>query len=164
MVDSDERLRLINEVFAATGRKLTEDDPLTVAALFYAVTVRAAGKEAARDVTAAAAPLIEAAEAAAKDRAALADAFSARLDKHVRQAVKAQADQGDKLIPQWHATVAFVAGAIGVLLATIVACDFSVSWPNQAAVGRDFLRALPSMEPELRAKLLDHVEHTRKHP
>lgn len=50
----EERRRITAEVFAATGKKCAEDDPIIVAALFQAETIRAASREGAEQIVQAA--------------------------------------------------------------------------------------------------------------
>jgi hypothetical protein len=192
MVSQTDRQRISEEVFAVTGEKLPADDPLVLAALFYAATVREAaatvrdaGTAAATRVTAASVDLLEFAQSvadehvafiaafearferlayeAAAERAAIVNACEARLEKHMHRVaeVKSKPDE-EPMVPRWYLGAAFSGGAVAFALATFVACDFSVSWPTESAVGREFMRSLPSMPPKLKAELLEYVEPDRK--
>lgn len=92
MFDEADKRRLAESVFAVTGQKLPEDDPLVVAALFYASSMRLAGDDAAVAIAnAAQAQIAELTRAVEMNRAAAQDfvdaattALSTRTDEAMR--------------------------------------------------------------------------------
>lgn len=85
MLDSAEQQRIVQDVFAATGRTLPVDDPIVLAALFQASLVRSAGDDAAAAVAKAAqAQIAELTRAAEMNRAAAR--LRGRGDDSVEQA------------------------------------------------------------------------------
>jgi hypothetical protein len=188
----EDQQRLTELVFAVTGEKLPSDDPLVVAALFYADTLRVAAKDAAelvesagsaerehltrtaveiRDAGASARLLVDESKhlllTAANVQKALADSFEARLTEALRDAAKVQARQnGISMISVQHAAlgalVALLLGAALFAFGTAGVCGYSFSWMNDASVGREFLRTLPTMNPTLRKKHVDHLQHSQK--
>lgn len=192
MSEKDDQRRLAESVFAVTGEKLPEDDPLVVAALFYADTLRVAAKDAAATVasageierahlahnavklgeaTTATLLLIDEAKRLVKSASAaqqlLADSFETRMHKAMREYTKQQARQGGQgSVPTVHAGLAVIAalllGAALFAFGTAAVCGYSFSWMNDASVGRAFLRTLPTMDPAQREKLVDHLQHSRK--
>jgi hypothetical protein len=151
MVDAMEKRRIAQEVFAITGVAVPEDDALVLAALFYSNKMQEASREAAAVVR----------QAAASNKA-LADAFEARLQKALRQAAKSQSrDQGP---PQsWRGVLAGVALGIFIALGTmLVACDFSLTWFSDARFGAEWKHTLPSLDPALRDKMIEHYQKHRR--
>lgn len=93
MLDSAEQQKIVQDVFAATGRTLPVDDPIVLAALFQASLVRSAGDDAAAAVAKAAqAQIAELTRAAEMNRAAAqdyVDAVTTALNKRVDEAMLA---------------------------------------------------------------------------
>ena len=185
---NEERKSIAQAVFAITGDKLPEGDPLITAALFYAQQMRDAGRAAAADITQASegSGIAERlGEAVAKrlvvDRSNLSDELEARLQKWIKpDSTKLAQDLDVRMqkwikvaskgqsghtrlpfIPAWYAAVAFVAGAAVLVISASVAGGFNFSRSDDAALGRSLGRALPTLDPEVNAKLIDHM---RKHP
>lgn len=150
MVDAMEKRRIAQEVFAITGAAVPEDDALVLAALFYSHKLQEASREAAAVVR----------QTTASNKA-LADAFEARLQKALRQAAKSQSrDQGP---PQgWRGVLAGVVLGIFIALGTmVVACDFSLTWFSDAKFGAEWKHTLPSLDPALRDKMIEHYQKHR---
>lgn len=170
-----ERRAVVTAVFAATGKKVDEDDPIIVAALFQAYTMREATRHATGqiaevggtvklavdDLRRAALDAGAVTRKAASDEKKRADALEARVIKALRESGRTQARAA--LVPAgWHGVAAGLAA--GVLIAgcaVTVACGFSLSWFSDARLGAEFRRSVPVMDPSLREKLLDHLEKGR---
>lgn len=169
MVDVVEKRRIAQEVFAITGAAVPEDDALVLAALFYSHKMQEASRNAAGQIKLANASgraVIDDAAAvvrqAAASNKALADAFEARLQKALRQAARTQSrDQGP---PQgWRGVLAGVVLGIFITLGTmLVACDFSLTWFSDARFGAEWKHTLPSLDPALRDKMIEHYQKHRR--
>lgn len=205
-----DRQAIAEDVFRATGMKVSSSDPAVTAALYYSHKVREAGDAAAASIQEAVAvqqaafeescvriqagiekhqaSLEEVALAAtnagaayksaldeaklvvrrsAAERESLADSIEARLSKRVGTMSQGQATQdGQSVVTLRQAALAMsaalVLGAILFALGTAAVCGYSFSWMNDASVGREFLRTLPTMDPDLRNKLVHHLEHPLK--
>jgi len=171
-----ERRAVTTAVFAATGKKVDEDDPIVVAALFQAYSVREAGRESAAQITKAGQALVDAvndarkaaaeagamARQAAAERKACADALETRVRKALKDAERLQSTHEGP--PQgWRGVFAGV--AFGLLLAggvMTVACNFSFAWIQDARIGAEFKRVLPKLDPSLRDKLMDYFEKSQR--
>lgn len=171
-----ERRAVATAVFAATGKKVDEDDPIVVAALFQAYSVREAGRESAAQITEAGKALVDAvndarktaaeagaiARQAAAERKASADMLEARVRKALKDAGRSQSPHEGP--PQgWRGVLA--GAALGVFVsggALAVACNFSFSWVQDARIGAEFKRVLPKLDPSLRDKLMEYLEKTRR--
>jgi hypothetical protein len=171
-----ERRTLVTAIFAATGKKVDEDDPIIVAAIFQAHIMREASWEAASQIVEAGrttkAVLDEVrmavAEAGAVVRLAAADekARSEIIDvlvkKALREAGRSQARQGG---PQngWPQVIAGVALGLFISAGVVsVACDFNFAFFKNARVGADFIRVMPTLEPSLRRKLTAQMAKQRQ--
>lgn len=190
----DDQRRLAETVFAVTGQRLPADDPLVVAALFYADTLRHASADAAQSILAtgqtAGAMLTEAvvsacdaareaqttmqttAEAmmqaaaaerkeAATDRKALVTDIEKRVQQCLRQAAPRQSSDA---CTRWTATELVAAVAAGVVLlfcVEFVWFDFSLDWTRDVRAGRAFNRLVPTLAPDLRKRLIEHIEKHR---
>jgi len=183
----EERRRVTAEVFEATGKKCAEDDPIIIAALFQAHSVRAASREAVEQITRATEVVLAAADDARKavvraeavarhaadDRKAfaqtagaaqkaLADAIDARVKKAVREAGRFQSTQAGPP-GGWRGVVGGVALGIFITIGTmLVACDFSLTWFSDARFGAEWKRVLPSLDPALRDKMIEHYQKHRR--
>jgi len=171
-----ERRAVATAVFAATGKKVDEDDPIIVAALFQAYSVREAGRESAAQITEAGKALVDAvsdareaaaeagaiARQAAAERKATADALEARVRKALKDAGRVQSTH--EAPPEgWRGVFAGV--AFGLLLAgglIVIACNFSFAWIQDARIGAEFKRVLPKLEPSLRDELMEYFEKPRQ--
>jgi len=165
MVDVDKRRRVASEVYRITGVHVPEDDVLVLAALFYSDKMEQAGRDAAGHLTVATATgravvndAAEVARTAAANSKVLADAFDERLQKGLRQVLKAQSMPiGGTILTARHMLASFVAGAAAVVLATFFAAGFSYSWIGDAAAGRTFNRIYPQLDPAIQAKFMDQL-------
>jgi Fe2+ transport system protein B len=187
MVDQDARRKVVEAVFASTGEALSEKDPLVVATLFYADTVRAAAREAVSIILAAGDSQRAAVErtgaeqraanesAAAGQRVALEEAqlllrklaaerkaMGEDLEKRIQQCMR-QAVTGEPAKIQSRRTALQILGAVAAGVVLTAAVEFmmfglSFSWVNDMQVGRAFLRAAPSLDPDLRNRLIKHFE------
>ena len=166
MADQAERRRIAHDVYTITGVLVPEDDPIVLAALFYAQKLRDAAGDAAGQLTAASVEsravvtaAVAAIEQATANNKALADAFDARFQKGIRQVLKNQATPGSGItLTIRHLFGAFAAGAAVVILALSFASGFSYSWMSDAAMGRAFNRVSPDLDPALRAKVLEQLK------
>lgn len=183
----EERRRLTAEVFAATGKKCAEDDPIIVAALFQAHSVREAGREAVEQIAAAAQDVLVAvgeankaavraeavakhasddrkafAQTAAAAQKALADTIDARVKKAVKEAGGFQSTQAGP--PQgWRGVLSGIALGIFITVgAMLVACDFSLTWFSDARFGAEWKHTLPSLDSALRDKMIEHYQKHRR--
>lgn len=169
---SAERRSVVTAVFAATGKKVDEDDPIIVAALFQAYTMREASREAAgmiaeagnamklvvADARNAAAEASTIARQAAADRKALADAVSAQVKRALREAGAVQSSQ-DGPPTGWRGGLAGI--AFGILLtggAMAIACNFSFSWVTDARLGAQIRRAFPNFDPVVQDKIIQYFQ------
>lgn len=167
-----QRRKVVTAVFAATGKKVDEDDPIIVAALFQAFTIREATRDAVDEIASAGQAVQVAADNARKaavevgaiarraaaDEKGRADALAVLVKKAVREARHMHSDQAGPPTG-WRGVLA--GAAFGFLLAggaVSVACNFSFSWISDARLGKEFRRVIPSLEPSLRDKLMDHLE------
>jgi hypothetical protein len=169
MVDVAERRRIAHEVYTITGVLVPEDDPIVLAALFYAQKLRDAAGDAAgqlasasaesRAVVHAASVLIQQATA---ERKALADTIEARMKKVIKDAARVQYKQ-EGPPPGWRGVLA--GAVLGMFLTggvVAVACNFSFAWIEDARIGAEFKRVLPKLDPSLRDKLMEYLEKTRR--
>lgn len=169
MAELAERRRIAHEVYMITGVLVPEDDPIVLAALFYAQKLRDAAGDAAGQLTSASAEsraVVNAASAliqqAAAERKALADTIEARMKKAIKDAVRAQSTHEGP--PQgWRGVFAGV--AFGLLLAggfIVIASNFSFAWIQDARIGAEFKRVLPKLDPSLRDELMEYFEKPRR--
>jgi hypothetical protein len=178
-----ERRAVTAEVFAATGKKCADDDPIIIAALFQAQTIRGAGQEAVEQIAQAAEALMSAVESASKvaanaeaiaqhaaadrkafantaatERRALADAVEARLKKSYRDLGGAQSTQ-EGIPTGWRGVLA--GAALGFFMAVAllsIACNFNSSLLADARLGAEWKQVFPALPPALRNQLLEHFE------
>jgi hypothetical protein len=176
MHEAAERRAVATAVFAVTGKKVDEDDPIIIAALFQAHTMREVSREAASMITdagmsvkvAVADARSVAAEAsaivklAAADRKALADAISAEVKKAIRDAGGVQSTQ-ESIRPDWRQLfAAMVFGAFFTGGAISVACNFSFSWIADARLGSQMRLAFPHFDPVVQDKIIDYFDKPKK--
>jgi len=179
MTHSDERRAVVTAVFAATGKKVDEDDPIIVAALFQAHTMReavgaavvqvaeagqvvkVAADEARRAVLAAEAASRMAAaafERMSSDRAQLLKTVEAQIAKCLKLACKGQSSREDsRSFPIWYAVAGSVVGAVVISAAMMFALQRNSVHAQEAAVGRAFARVVPGLDPKLREQLMQHL-------
>jgi len=176
MYDAAQMRAITADVFAVTGKKMDEDDPIVVAAFFQAHIMRQATREAAGQIAEAGKAVKVAVDDACKvvadatalarqtaaDQKAYVNAVDICLRKAIREAGRVESSQVSP--PRgWRGVLAGV--VLGVFVAAgllSIACDFSFSWVHDASVGRAYMRAIPTLEPSLRQKLLKHVEKQLK--
>lgn len=188
MLDTTEQQRIVQEVFAATGRTLPLDDPIVLAALFNASVVRKAGeqatasiREAVEDAKASLCEAMVEAEGAVRTagkeaekasavalaisrqsgtlQAAFVELLDAGLHKAMHKKSYSQPTAVNRgLLPRWQLGLAALAGAVAFGLGNFAACGFSLSWVNDAATGRQFLSAIPYLDPDLKARLIADLE------
>jgi len=169
MVDVAVRRRIAHEVYMITGVLVPDDDVLMLAALFYSEKMQEAARQAAshfattnvstRAIVDDAAATVRKAAASNK---ALADAIEARVKKAVLEAGRFQSNQ-DGPPTRWRGVLAGV--ALGIYIAggvVSVACGFSFSWIADAHLGMDVKRAMATLEPGVRDKLIEHLEKQRR--
>jgi hypothetical protein len=232
MFDRTDQKAVAEAVFEVTGQKLPEDDPLVVAALFYASTMRLASEgaasaiavtgeriassvntnvdeakllihgavqeavsiltkaadeaqirasstvdearaatreavdeawEAARDAAKAAETASTVAVAVARQAGVNQAAFVDLLDRHLSRIVsKSAGSQSSQVIhavvPRWQLGVAGLVGALVCAAANFAACGFSLTWVQDARTGREFLGAIPRLDPALKQELIANLE------
>ena len=163
-IEEDQR-RLAETVFAVTGEKLPQNDPLVVAALFYADTLRQASKEAASVILAAGDNQRVALEEAqlllrrlAAERKAMGEDLEKRIQQCMRQAVTGEPSKSHNRRTAIQILGAVAAGVVLTAAVEFMMFGFSFSWVNDMQVGRAFLRSAPSLDPDLRKRLLEHFE------
>ena len=158
---------------------MDEDDPIIVAALFQAHTMREAIGAAAVQIAEAgqvvkvaadeAHRAVLAAEAASRlaaaaferisgDRAQLLKAVESQMAKCLKLASKGQSStEVSRSFPIWYAVVGFVVGAVVVLAAMMIVLERNSILAQDAAVGRALTRVVPALEPKLREQLMQHL-------
>lgn len=176
MHEAAERRAVATAVFAVTGKKVDEDDPIIIAALFQAYTMREASRKAASmivdagtavkvavaDARSVAAEAGAIAKQAAADRKALADAIGAQVKKAIRDANGVQSTQ-ESIRPDWRRLVAAMAfGAFFTGGALAVACNFSFSWIADARLGAQMRRAFPHFDPVVQDKIIHYFDKPKK--
>jgi hypothetical protein len=165
----DKRRRVADDVFSATGVKMDWDDPLVTAALFYSHQMREAGDSTADQLRQATAELKAATKAAASVNISQSAArtrtmkeIEAHISKCVKLASKGQcSSQSFRYIPIWYAVGSAVAVAVAFSAALMFGIERGSALAEEAAVGRSFKRVVPTMDPKLRAQLMEHL---RKNP
>jgi hypothetical protein len=179
MNHSDERRAVVNAVFAATGKKVDEDDPIIVAALFQAHTMREVVREATGQIAEAglmvkraaddAHRAVVASEAASRsaasvlermsgDRTQLVKAVETQMVKCVKLVSKGQSGvQGFSDIPFWYAIGGAFAGAVVITISLMSGFERGSAQATEAAVGRSFSRVVPELDPKVREHLLEHL-------
>jgi hypothetical protein len=142
MRDPEFQRQIADDVYAITGLRLPETDPLIGAAIYYAATLRAAGKEASGQFEA---TLVEhrsllsdtrvlLREGALRDKA-IADDYEKRLVKVIGEAAKGQLKlPAAALSERVPLLVAFAAGAAACLFGIAAGCGFSFSWISGSSV------------------------------
>lgn len=168
-----ERRAVATAVFAVTGKKVDEDDPIIIAALFQAYTMREASREAASmimeagtavkvAVADARSVVVEASAIAAADRKALADAIGTQVKKAIREVAGPQSSQ-ESARPDWRRLLAAMAfGFVFAGGAMAVACNFSFSWVADARLGSQMRRAFPHFDPVVQDKIIHYFDKPKK--
>jgi len=172
MHEAAERRAVATAVFAMTGKKVDEDDPIIIAALFQAYTMREASREAASmivdagtavklavaDARSVAAEAGAIAKQAVADRKALADAISVQVKKAIREAGGVQSTQ-EGIRPDWRRLLAaMIFGFLFAGLGMAVACNFSFSWIADARLGSQMRRAFPHFDPVVQDKIIHYLK------
>lgn len=175
MAREDEKRRVAEAVFAVTGEKLPQDDPLVVAALFYADTLRSAGAEAAAAIRSAAAEQSEVAKAstgqhpsleevilllrrAAAERSTLVDDLDKRIQRSLHKVVQQRPAGAPLRRSAMEVVATLAAGVVLLFCVEFVWFDFSLDWANDVRTGRAFNRSVPTLAPDLRKRLIEHIE------
>lgn len=170
MLVSSDRKAIAEAIFSITGDKVAESDPVVTAALFYAHQVREAGRHASQEIIGASGAAVNAAKAvetAAKrmeiERDKLAQELETRVLKCIRIAKGSPVGpvSAFAFVPAWCVFAALVCGATLSLVVGAWSGKFSWDLSQEAAIGRSFIRSLPTLDPDVKAKL---IEHMRKHP
>jgi len=159
------RKRIVDEVFSATGAKMDPEDPLVTAALYYSYELSNASKGVASEIQGATAELrasmqlLQGANAAViAERKKLMQDIEAHVTKCVKLVSKGQSNVQDfSRIPVWYAVAGAVAGALALSTALLVGVERNSALAEDAAVGRAFARALPTMDPKLKQQLMEHL-------
>lgn len=179
MSHTDERRAVVTAVFAATGKKVDEDDPIIVAALFQAYTMREAVREATGQISEVglavkraageAHQAVIAAEAASRSAASGFDRISAdrvnllksvetQMMKCIKLASNGQSSAHDfRYIPLSYAVGGAVACAVALSAAFMFGLERGTTQAEEAAVGRSFSRVLPELDPKVRAHIMEHL-------
>jgi len=188
MLDTTEQQRIVQEVFAATGRTLPLDDPIVLAALFNASVVRSAGEQATasirevveeakasireavdeakgaartagKEVEKASAVALAISRQSGAQQAAFVELLDAGLHKAMHKKPQSQSTPVNSgVLPRWQLALAGLAGAVVFGLGNFAACGFSLTWVSDAATGREFLGAIPYLDPDLKARLIADLE------
>ena len=145
------------------------DDPLVTAALYYSHEMRGASKEVSTELKQAAADLRAASQLAmtannalTADRAKLMKDIQTHMTRCVKIASAGQSsNQGIRYVPAWYALVGAVLGAFALAAAWAVGVEHGATRAEEAAVGRSFARVVPTLDPKLKAQLMEHL---RKNP
>jgi hypothetical protein len=161
----DKRKQIAAEVFASTGAKVDGYDPLVIAALFYSQQLGATGDAVAKQLQAAAADLRAASQVATAannslvaDRAKLIKDIEAHVARCVKLASKGQSGGQDfRRIPLWHAVAGAVVGAIALSAGLMIGFERGSAQADDAAVGRSFVRVVPTMDAKLKQQLMEHL-------
>lgn len=158
--------QVVDDVFSATGAKLAQDDPLVVAALFYSHEMRVAGKEISESLEKATTDLRDAAQlalpahgAAAAERAKLMRDIETHIVRCVKTASAAGGRKAHPYVPAWYALAGAIAGALLLWAAWMIGIDRGSARADEAAVGRAFARGVSTMDPKLKALLMDHLQN-----
>lgn len=167
-----ERREVVTAVFAATGKKIDEDDPIVVAALFQAYTMREVSRQAAEEIRQAGKDVaVAAAEArrAAEEAALVAHRIEANdkrrlasLNDVVKKGLRAAGRRPEPPSTPPHGWRAAVYGVVfGVFMAIggiSVACGFSFEWVADARLGAELRRVFPKLDPAIREQLIRQIE------
>lgn len=178
-----EKKKLVDEIFALTGQKVDESDPIVVAAMFQSACISKAGEEMAETLGALAERLTVTCDKV-KAEGLIAHARNQELISRIPTMIKAVHgpsqrqvatldDDGDlSRVPgekRWKArwgnpAMAIACFAVGAACAGAVGFltgQFSATLTQDAAVGRAFTRALPYLRPDDKARLLAEIERQR---
>jgi hypothetical protein len=94
------------------------------------------------------------------DRAQLLTAVETHMLKCVKLASKGQSSQpGFPYVSAWYAVVWAVVGAIALAAAWTIGVEHGSARAEEAAVGRSFARVVPTLDPKLKAQLMEHLRN-----
>ena len=146
------------------------------AARAASLEIREAGRLAAQDIrdagrsyAADSAEAVSKAEASSRAAAGVIDRLSSdrsqilkTVETHIAKCVKLASNRqsgpdGLRYVPAWYAVVAAVAGAVALAAAWQLGIEQGSVRAEEAAIGRSFARAVPTMDPKLRAQLMEHL-------
>jgi hypothetical protein len=161
----DKRNQIAADVFAATGAKVDGYDPLVISALFYSQQLREAGASVAAKLDTAALELRSASNTTAAtnasllaDRAKLFKDIEAHVARCTKSVSKAQAGGLHlRYVPTWYAVVGALVGAVALAIAWNIGVIQGTARAEEAAVGRAFSKVVPSLDQNLRDRLLEHL-------
>lgn len=174
---------LVDEIFALTGQKVDESDPIVVAALFQSACIARAGDDVAANLGALAERLAVTCDKV-KAEGLMAHARNQELISRIPNIIKAAHDPSQRRADshddegspsrvvgvhrwksRWGSTLVaiawFVGGAAFAGAAGFLTGQFSATLAQDAAVGRAFTRALPLLRPDDKARLLAEIERQR---
>lgn len=164
---STESKKIVDEVFSATGVKMSPDDPLVIAALFYSHRLRQAGDAVSSDLEMVAADIRAAALTAMPDsdfsevaKTKLMRDIELRIVRCIKTASAGGGRNAHPYVPAWYALVGAVAGAVLIAGAWIAGIERGSVQADEAAVGRSFARVVSKMDPKLRAELMEQLRGT----
>lgn len=148
-------------------------DEIKLAGQHAAVAIHEAAQHATLVMNEASQRCVAETAAAAK----VASSQSKRLDAEVIQAIKkieaellkavkiASRSHGStvtlRYIPAWYAVIGALAVGLALATAWVVGVEQGATLAEEAAIGRSFTRVVPTMDPKLKAQLMEHV---RKNP
>ena len=96
------------------------------------------------------------------ERSQFLKALESQMFKCVKIAANGQSShQGIRYVPAWYALVGAVLGAFALAAAWAVGVEHGATRAEEAAVGRSFARVVPTLDPKLKAQLMEHL---RKNP
>lgn len=164
---SSEIKKIVDEVFSATGVKMSPDDPLVIAALFYSHRLRQAGDAVTSDLEMVAADIRAAAQTVMPDsdfsevaKNKLMRDIELRIVRCIKTASACGGRNAHPYVPAWYAVVGAVAGAVLIAGAWVVGIERGSVQADEAAVGRSFARVVSKMDPKLRAELMEQLRGT----
>lgn len=176
---------LLDEIFALTGQKVTADDPVVVAALFYSAILTQAAEKVTEELVAA--TKVEREACASVGRRA--EEIYNRAQVVAKAAVKAESEQTklgltahvnellDKARQSLHGyqhdrtsqRTLWLAFGAGVVLATVVGATYisrvereNIAMHKDAALGRSIARVIPALDQPTKEKLLKLLEDDGK--
>lgn len=166
----NKRKQIAAEIFAATGAKVDGYDPLIIAALFYSQHLRAATDTVSVQLGSATNELRAVSQLATAanssllvDRTKLFKDIEAHVARCVKQASKVQASAPASPPQGWRGvTAGLVVGFVFTLGVVSVACGFSFSWVDDARLGAEFRRVVPTLDPNFRDQLIEYIDKRRR--
>ena len=119
-------------------------------------------QQAAAEIRGASQLALGANDALTKDRAKLIKDVQSHMTRCLKVASTGlSSHHGIRYVPIWYALVGSVAGAVALAAVWSVGVEHGATRAEEAAIGRSFTRVVPTMDPKLKAQLMEHV---RKNP